>query len=468
MARCGAPPATTEMITVWPGNKMVSRCLVPPRHLAPWLRHGARVLLLLLAPALAGVAMTAAAQTAPGPEFADVPPEVPAPPPHMPDSLRSDIGKLIVIAGRRPAGQNVSGSFEKETYGLVGGVAAGSRIGRVRTQIGPVPVNFPIPVLTMPGAILGGLTGAVQRQIQEFRDALTEELASADNNAITDDGLALDVFWALQKLPGLESGLFAPTTPVPEDTDAVLHVHFHDIGIDVQKSEAILTTVAEATITRLSDGAYLYRTAIRYQDRDTLRNWTENDNALWRDYANFARHYLGREIAADLFDRVPLTHDLQPLETGSVSADKMDEHRYASDSGTPTLAWELTLPGGDPDYPWADTITEADIDYDIEIYDRHQLVYFEEQLPEPRHTVAMALEPCTAYRWSVRPSYRVDGQVRFGEWMHFQATQESEPESESGSVTKEPPIKGVVGRQASATPAFSQDYPVLETPCPRR
>ncbi|MEX1265510.1 MAG: hypothetical protein WEA08_01215, partial [Woeseia sp.] len=76
------------------------------------------------------------------------------------------------------------------------------------------------------------------------------------------------------------------------------------------------------------------------------------------------------------------------------------------------------------------------------------------------------LEPCTAYRWSVRPSYRVDGQVRFGEWMHFKARPESE--TESGSVAKEPRVKGVVGRQASAVPAFSQDYPVLETPCPRR
>lgn len=80
-------------------------------------------------------------------------------------------------------------------------------------------------------------------------------------------------------------------------------------------------------------------------------------------------------------------------------ADKKNDHQFTSGSGTPTLAWELTLPGGDADYPWVDTITEADIDYDIEIYDRHQLVYFEEQLPEPRHTIAMTLEPCTAYRW---------------------------------------------------------------------
>lgn len=423
-----------------------------------------RILIL----ALVVAAMTAAAQTAPGPEFEDVPPEVPAPPPQMPDDVRSSIGKIIVIAGRRPAGQNVSGSYEKETRGLVGGAAAGSRIGRIEKQVGPVPINIPIPVLTMPGAILGGLSGAVQRQIQEFRDALTRELASAENNAISDDGLALDVFWALQKLPGLESGLFAPTTPVPEDTDAVLYVHFNDIGIDVQKDEAILSTVAEATVTRLSDGAHLYRTAIRYQDRDTLRNWTENDNALWRDYANFARHYLGREIAADLFDRVLLPHDLQPLETESVSADKKDTHHFTSGSSSPTLAWELTLPGGDPDYPWADTITEADIDYDIEIYDRHQLVYFEEAVPEPRHTVAVALEPCAEYRWSVRPSYRVASQVRYGEWMRFAVEAEAEAETDVEAKAKVLPVKGVVGRQASAAPAFSQDYPVLETPCPRR
>jgi len=424
------------------------------------------MLLMLLVPGLTGTAVAETALDSPGPAVTDEAHGVPVPPPLMPEDVRSSITRVVVIAGRRSAGQNVSGSYGKETRGLVGGAATGARIGRIEKQIGPVPVNFPIPVLTMPGAILGGLSGAAQRQLQEFRDVLTEELARAENRAITDDGLALDVFWALQKLPGLESGLFAPTTPVPDDTDAVLNVHFNDIGIEVQKNQAILTTVAEAAVTRLSDGAHLYRTAIRYQDRDTLRNWTKNDNALWRDYANFARHYLGREIAADLFDRVLLQHDLRPRETDTVSADRKNDRLFRSNTSAPTLAWALTLSGGDPAYPWSDVITEADIDYDIEIYDRHQLVYFEEQIPDPRHSVAMELEPCTAYRWSVRPSYRVGSQVRYGEWMRYEVPAASEVESEAAA--KQPALKGVVGRQASAAPAFSQDYPALETPCRRR
>lgn len=332
-------------------------------------------------------------------------PQGPPPEPHMPEAVRSAVGKVVVIAGRRPAGQEVGGTYDKDTDGLAGGMAKGSEIGRIRKQVGPVPVNIPIPILMIPGAIFGGLSGVTQRQIQEFRDALTEDLVAAENESITDDGLALDVFWGLKKVPDLDSKLYSPTTPVPEDTDAVLYVTFDNIAIDVQGKEAILTTTAEATLRGFGDGRALYETAISYQDRDTLRNWTENDNALWRDYANYSRHYLGRAVAADLFGLVELEHELAPVGTDSASPDRDDEWRFTSRSKAPTLAWNLALAGGEPNVPWADTIDESDIYYDVEIYDAHRIVYWEEQVPEPRHTLAMALE-CGDYRWSVRPAYR--------------------------------------------------------------
>jgi len=378
--------------------------------------------------------------------------------PHMPEPLRSAVNKVVVISGERPADDAVSGSFEKETAGLLGGMSDGSRLGTFSKEIGGVPVNIPIPVLGTLGAIYGGISGATKREIQEFRDALTEELVSADSPQLTSDGLALDAFWDIRKLPDLESQLFASTVEIPQDADATLYVGIDDLTIDVQGKEAIITTSAIATVRRLRDGNYVYETKIHYQDRDTLSNWTENDNALWRDYTNFARYYLGREIAADVFRGVDVNHDLQPLETDTAKKDRKIARKFVSRSLTPTLAWELELTGGDSYGAWTESIDESDITYDIEIFDNHQPVYYESDVPDPQHKVSFELEACQTYRWSVRPAYHIDGTTRYGEWMRFVP----ESSDESG------PEKGLFGRQASAAPAYLQDFAQLEIECGRR
>ncbi|MEQ8205803.1 MAG: hypothetical protein RIA65_06485, partial [Woeseia sp.] len=338
---------------------------------------------------------------------------------HMPEALRASIKKVVLVAGESPADESIGGTYDKATLGMAGGMSKGSQLGRISKEIGGVPINIPIPILTIPGAIFGGLSGAVKREIQEFRDDLTEELANAENQPLTDDGLALDVFWRLRQLPDLESKLFAPAVEIPEDTDAVLYVSFHEVGIDVQGKEAIISTAAEVTLRRFSNGEKLYETQIRYQDRDTLRNWTANNNALWQNYANYARYYLGREAAAEVFNRVELSHELQPVATDSAVPHRKNKREFVSKTATPTLAWEMSLTGGDPYGSWVDEINEDNTYYDIAIFDAQRLVYEEEQLPDPQHAVGYGLEPCKTYRWSVRPSYRIDGQVRFGEWMRF-------------------------------------------------
>lgn len=377
---------------------------------------------------------------------------------HMSESLRANIGKLVVVAGASPAGDTVTGSYEKETAGLLGGMEEGSRIGTISKEIGGVPVNIPIPVIGTLGSIYGGISGAAKREIQDFRDALTDELVNADSPPLRSDGLALDAFWAIRRLPTIDSHLFAPETPVPEDTDAVLYVDFAGITIDVQKDEAIITTTANAMLLRRSDNRNVYQAEIHYQDRDSLSNWTKDDNRLWREYTNFARYYLGREVAADVFDRVDLNRELVSLETASARQAKKDERRLVSQSAAPTLAWDLTLSGGDTYGPWTETLDESQIAYDIEIFDNRELVYYEKQLADSTHTLYYELEPCKTYRWSVRPVYNTGTAVRFGEWMRYPA----EADEESGVG------KGLVGRQASLAPALTQDFPVLEIECPRR
>ncbi len=401
-------------------------------------------------------------------ESPSVPPvpveEVVGPPPdHMSETLRKEINNIVVIATRGPAEGEVVGTYEKGTAGLIDGAAGGTRIGRIVKEVGPVPVVIPIPILVIPGAIFGGLSGAAKREIQEFRDALTEELIAAETDSLTDDGLALDVFWGLRKLPNLNSKIIAPTAEVPADTDALLYVVFRGVEIDVQGKEAIITTSAEAKVRGNTNGRDVFSTVVYYQDRDTLRDWTDNNNALWREYVNYARHFLGREISAEVFDRIKLPYTFAVAKTDTASRNRKDAHQLVSKTLRPTLAWDLQVSGNDAYGAWTHALTEAEIFYDLEIYDNHRLIYFEEQLPDPRHTLNMDLEQCGVYRWSVRPSYHVDGDVRYGEWARFPDANDEAPKI-SGVVS----ATGIHGRDASAAPAYIQNFASLDIKCGRR
>jgi hypothetical protein len=225
------------------------------------------------------------------------------------------------------------------------------------------------------------------------------------------------------------------------------------VTIDVQGKDAIITTSASTTLRRVSDGKDLYANVIQYEDRDTLGNWTKNENAAWHNYANFARHYIGREISARVFERIELQHELHPQVTDSVARIKKNAWQGVSRSSTPTLAWKLNLQGNDAYSSWAKAIVAGDISYDVDIYDMHRLVYSAKRVPDPRHTVAVELEKCKTYRWTVRPSYQVGSDTRFGAWMRFK--------TETGTGN------GNVGEKASEAPAYIQDFASLEIKCGR-
>ncbi len=377
-------------------------------------------------------------------------------PTHMAESLRTSMANVIVVGGASPIEQEITGSYEKITPGLYGGISSGAAAGSPSVQAGPVTVNLPFPILTLPGAIFGGISGKAKEEIQDFRDAMTEDLAQANNRTLINDGLALDVYRGLQRLPDLESKLFAASTPVPEDSEAVLYVSIKDVTIDVQKKEAILTAAASLSLESISTGKKLYEGTIRYQDRASLEDWTENDNALWHDFASFARHYLGREIAADAFTRIELNHELRPLESADIELERKNDWQGSTSSATPTLAWELKLLGNDAYGTWTDAINAATIYYDVEIYDVHRMVYEMKQISETQHTLVYELDACQTYRWSVRPTYHIGDDIRIGEWMQYS----SATETEIG--------KGIVGRDAAAAPAYIQNFASLEFDCRRR
>lgn len=396
----------------------------------------------------AGLAVSLASGAADDPPASAAPAQA-----HMPEALRTSVASVAVVGGPNPAEEEITGTYEEVTPGLYGGIAKGSRLGSPSAQVGMITVTFPVPLLTLPGAIIGGVSGKAEKELQDFRDAMADDLANADNQPLVNDRLALDVFGNLQRLPALESRLFAPGVPIPDDTDAVYYVSIAKLTFDVEDEDAILTASAEATLRQRSDGKMLYRQLVQYQDRDSLANWTRDDNALWRDYANFARHYLGRELAAEAFGRIELDQELVPRASATVKPVRNNDWRFTGKTQAPTLAWELKLLGGSGYGPWAEAIDESMIDYDVEIYDRKRLVYSQKGVPQPSHTLATALEPCKTYWWSVRPSYRNGEDIRFGEWMRMPR----KPGKHD--------VEGLTGRQASAAPAYIQDFATLELGC---
>jgi hypothetical protein len=366
----------------------------------------------------------------------------------MTDSLRDAITRVVVMPGASPTSEAIGGSYDKETYGLEGGMVAGSGATTIYRQAGPVNVAIPIPILQLPAMIAGGIAGATQEEIQEFRDALTDELADASSQQLVNDKITSDVYNEIRTTPGLDAQVFARETPIPDDTDAVLYVGVEQVLIDVDGNEAIITASVNATVTRHSDDKDVYETTIYYQDRDTLGNWTENDNAAWRNYANFARHYVGREIASRVFESAGIEQVLVPAESGDVRVSRKNSWDGSTKKRSPTLGWQLHLPGGENDPAWASSIDESNIFYELEIYELQRPVYVAGNIRDSRHTVTAQLEPCKHYRWSVRPAYHVDGKVRYGPWMR------------SGTEGN-----GNIGTKASEAPAYLYDFAEFEVRC---
>jgi len=370
----------------------------------------------------------------------------------MLEEHRTSTRKLVVLPGTAPATGGVTGSYQKETLGLLDGMDAGSEFGTINKDIAGIPINFPIRILTVPGAIIGGLIGASTRERQDYRDAMTENLKEAAKTTLSNDALATDVFWRLHAAPSIDAKVFALTTPIPEETEALLYVSFSDFTIDVQKDDAVMSMAASATLRRISDGVILYENQVHYQDKDTLKNWIENDSAAWKNFANYARHYLGRELAAEIIERAHVQSELLPQKSKTVNLVKKNAWQGVSTSTSPTLAWEHAVASDDSQVGWATSISGAVVAYELEIYDTQQLVYAARKLEEAQFALDIELEACRTYRWSVRPSYSLGEDIRYGEWMR------SNPD----------PANGNIGQAAAEAAAYIYDFASLEIKCGRR
>lgn len=366
----------------------------------------------------------------------------------MSEENRSSVTKIVVLPGATLTTNTVSGSYQEPTLdGGGGGIRVGGGPQVVRDIYG-IPVGMSFPIFSISTG-RSGKSGGVSRKVQKFRDALTKELVEAADAPLSNDALATDVFWRLHDVPALDPKIFSPTTPIPTDTDAILYVRFSDSIIDVQGDVAFLTMSATAVMGRQSDGVNLYEHMVHYRDRDKLENWTKNNNEAWHDFSAFSRHYLSREIAAELYERVNVQSELRPKATATVVPVKNDQWHAISRTTTPTFAWHLNLDGDESQAAWVKDLDPADISYEFEIYDKHRIVYGAKDIKASQFTPELELEACKSYRWSVRPTFQIDGKQRYGEWMRW------DPDSANGND----------GKAASVAAAYLYDFAALEIKC---
>ncbi len=403
--------------------------MVPTRR-ETWTTTPRRLLAILLV----GLASTiATGETAPDEE-----PVLP-----MSDTLRQSFPNIVVRAGSATAGQFVTGSYGKDTLTIGEGYQKGKELGTIEKDIGGIPVYFPIRIISVPASILGALAGGTQEEIQKFRDRLTRDLIEAQDSPMTNDALASDVFWLVRGAPGVNAKILTPDKELPATTDAVLYVNLESVQMTVEETMAVMTTTAKATLRRMSDGEHVFEQTFRYVDRDELKDWIKDDDAAWHSYAAYARHYLAREIALQVYERNPRWEQTRPAKSADIKPDKKKAWAGKTRSTTPTLAWEISVSD--------DKIDMGEVAYDVEIYDAQQMVYAERRVPTTQLSMPIELERCKTYRWSVRPSYREGSALRYGEWMRF----------EDGERTS----SGGDGVKASVATAYLYDFPELEIAC---
>lgn len=373
------------------------------------------------------------------------PPVLAAP---MSEELRGEVSRIVILPVPGESNESVTGTYGRETDGFAGGAAKGAEMGQVPVEVGHVPINIPIPILRELGMLWGSIRGGADRLKQNLRDRMSDDLATAVDQPLSNISLATDVFWGLREISAVDPKLFATTTPIPTDTHAILYVHIDEVTLNIQKDVAIVTTTATARLQDYSDGKTLYRQQVSYSDQDELKNWARNDYALWREYREFARHYLGRELVGELYERIYLDHSLAPVFGDGIKADKTIPWRGATKSLQPTLGWAFALQGEAAQQ-------EPPLSWDLEIYDAQKPVYRAQRIPGTKFTLDVPLEACKTYWWSVRPTYQRDGRDRHGVWMR-------QPTAASQASY------GNQGRAISATHAYIQDFAVLDVDCKAR
>ncbi len=65
---------------------------------------------------------------------------------HMSEDIRASIDKIVVIASPTPPRRNISGDYEKDTLGVLGGADAGVDAVTINKEIAGIPISLGHPI----------------------------------------------------------------------------------------------------------------------------------------------------------------------------------------------------------------------------------------------------------------------------------------------------------------------------------
>jgi len=360
-----------------------------------------------------------------------------------PSSLRptlvvdGDYGETVPTAGEGAAA-GVGAGFE----------ATGEMIGEDPRALLLAPIILPVAVVV--GAIFGACAAKVQQQLREFRDELTDDLTDENAQTLPSDVLAQNVHEYLKALPDYDAILITAEERVPLEADAILEIRVTELTVTVNGNDAVMKTTAVAELRRSADREILHSNSYSFREKDTLRNWSKDDNALWDLYVEQSQRHFMRQMSSEFFDGIVLRHVLRPTRNGI--GVQRGHWNNAVRSKTPELGWELFLLGGDKYDPWTGTIDTDNVTYELEIYDDGRLVYAADKIAELKHQVLEPLPACKTLSWSVQPRYQIDGKSRTGQWMSSLSSFDQIFRSPTSSTRTE-------------TPDFWQGYARITTRC---
>ena len=328
---------------------------------------------------------------------------------HMPENIRRSVRTIEVVADNRKPELRVGGDYGQYVpttgEGAAGGAAAGAKVTGAMVAEDPRAiflVPFILPVALIAGGIGGAAAAKIERELAEFREGLADDIVADGSQPMPSDVLASVLVDRLGSTDDVLS--------VTEGGDALLTVSVTGISVDTEKEDAIISAFAGGILTSTIDGSVLYSKSLKYTERNSLRNWTANENALWDAYVVHARQFLAAEFIANIFETVHVRNVLRPIKTETFTGGWSGRAK----TSTPTFSWELFLLGGDP---YEGQIDEQNIAFDLRIFEGSRLAYEARRINGTSHEVSEPLPRCKELRWSVRPVYQIDGETRAGNWM---------------------------------------------------
>jgi len=226
-----------------------------------------------------------------------------------PSSLRptlvvdGDYGETVPTAGEGAAA-GVGAGFE----------ATGEMIGEDPRALLLAPIILPVAVVV--GAIFGAGAAKVQQQLREFRDELTDDLTDENAQTLPSDVLAQNVHEYLKALPDYDAILITAEERVPLEADAILEIRVTELTVTVNGNDAVMKTTAVAELRRSADREILHSNSYSFREKDTLRNWSKDDNALWDLYVEQSQRHFMRQMSSEFFDGIVLRHVLRPTRNG--------------------------------------------------------------------------------------------------------------------------------------------------------